>query len=104
MMFTTSPWCRLLTGYLVSMFCHGLGEQLVLLQAAAVLDQLAAADHDVPPLLVDLEDDALDGAVDVFVDGLRPADVDLRRRQKDVDADVDQQAALDLLEDFAGND
>ena len=33
----------------------------------------------------------------------RPADIDLAGRQEDVDADVDQQAALDLAGDHAGN-
>ena len=33
-----------------------------------------------------------------------PADVDLAGRQEDVDADVDQQAALDLARDHAGDD
>ena len=72
--------------------------------SALVLDQLAAADDDVAPGLVDLEDLALDLAVDVIADVRRPADVHLAGGEKDVDADVDQQAALDLAGDGAGDD
>ena len=35
---------------------------------------------------------------DVIADVGGPADIDLAGRQKDVDADVDQQAALDLAD------
>ena len=38
---------------------------------------------------------------DVVADVGRPADVDLAGRQEDVDADVDEQAALDLAGDHA---
>ena len=72
--------------------------------ARCVLDELAAADDDVAARLVDLEDHALDGLADVLADVARAADVDLAGRQEDVDADVDQQAALDLAGDLAGDD
>src|SRR5262249_7378631 len=52
-------------------------EQLLLLDAAAVLDQLAATDHDVAPLLIDLENAAFDRLADVVADVRRPANVDL---------------------------
>ena len=77
---------------------------LLLHLVALVLDQLAAADDDVAAGLVDLEDLALDGLADVVADVRRPADVHLAGRQEDVDADVDQQAALDLAGDHAGDD
>ena len=41
---------------------------------------------------------------DVVADVVRPADIDLAGRQEHVDADVDQQAALDLAGDLAGDD
>ena len=41
---------------------------------------------------------------DVVADVGRAADVDLAGRQEHVDADVDQQAALDLARDRAGDD
>src|SRR5262249_4909009 len=72
------------------------GEEVVLHRHALVLEQFAARDDDVAAEVVDLEDLALDGLVDVVADVGRTADVDLRGRQEDVDADVDQQAALDL--------
>src|ERR1700722_9127208 len=40
-------------------------QQLVLLVRADILNQLAATDHDVSPLLVDFENDALDSWIDV---------------------------------------
>ncbi len=81
-----------------------LAEELLLHLLALVLQQLAAADDDVAAGLVDLEDLALDRLVDVIGDVRRPADVHLRGRQKDVDADVDEQAAFDLARDQAGDD
>src|SRR5205085_7590595 len=81
-----------------------LGQEALLHLLALVLDELAAGDDDVAPRLVDLEDLALDGAVDVVADVRRPADVHLAGRQEDVDADVDQQAALDLAGDHAADD
>src|SRR5262249_56694222 len=81
-----------------------LGEQLLLHLLALVFQELAAGDDDVAAGLVDLEDLALDGLVNVVGDVGRPADVDLGGGQEDVDADVDQQAALDLAGDQAGDD
>src|SRR5262249_28927524 len=78
------------------------GEELLLHLLALVLDQFPAADDNVAAGLVDLEDFALDGLVDVVGNVGRPADVHLAGRQKDVDADIDQQAALDLPGDRAG--
>jgi hypothetical protein len=66
-----------------------------------LLEQLAAGDDDVPPDLVDLEDHALDFAVDVVADVRRPADVHLAGRQEHVHPDVDEQPALDLAGDQA---
>ena len=79
-------------------------QQLGLLFGPLVFDQRAAADDDVAPGFVDLEHQALDRAADVVADVGRAADVDLAGRQEDVDADVDQQAALDLPRDRAGDD
>jgi len=74
-------------------------EQLLLLLLAGDLDELAAADDDVAPALVDLEDHALDVVVDVVGDVGGASDVDLAGGEEDVDADVDEQAALDLAGD-----
>ncbi len=81
-----------------------LGQQLGLLLGPLGLDQRPAADDDVPPRLVDLQHQALDGLADVVADVGRTADVDLAGRQKDVHADVDQQPALDLARGHAGDD
>ena len=79
-------------------------EKLLLLLLAGDLDELAAADHDVPPALIDLEDHAFDVLIDVVGDVGRTADVDLAGRQEDVDADIDEQSALDLAGDLALDD
>ena len=52
---------------------------------------------------VDLQHEALDGAADVVADVGRAADIDLAGRQEHVHADIDQQAALDLARDHAGD-
>ena len=70
---------------------------------ALLLDQLAAGDDDVAALFVDLEDHRVDVAADPVADFAGAADVDLRGGQEDRHADVDQQAALDLLGDLAGD-
>ena len=80
-----------------------LGQQLGLLLGPLGLDQRPAADDDVPPRLVDLQHDALDLLADVVADVGRAADVDLAGREEDVHADVDQQPALDLAGDGAGD-
>ncbi len=73
----------------------------LLLLFAGDLDELTARDDDVAPALVDLEDHALDLLIDIVGDVAGPADVDLAGGQEDVDADVDEQAALDLARDLA---
>src|SRR5690606_4282892 len=81
-----------------------LREQLLLQLLALLLDQLAARDDDVHPLLVDLDDPRLDVLTDPVADVAGAADVDLRRRQEDRDADVDEHTALDLALDDAFDD
>jgi hypothetical protein len=69
------------------------------LRLAGDLDELATADNDVAPALIDFEDHALDFLVDVIGNIRGAPDVDLAGRQKNVDADIDEQPALD----FAGH-
>jgi hypothetical protein len=78
---------------------HGLLLELL----ALLLDHLAAGDDDVATLLVDLEDHRVDVAADPIADLAGAADVDLAGREEDGHADVDQQAALDLLGDLSGD-
>jgi hypothetical protein len=75
-----------------------LGQQLCLLRLALLLDQLAARDDDVHPLLVDLDDPRRDLLADPVADVARAADVDLARGQEHGHADVDEQSALDLAQ------
>src|SRR5205085_406406 len=63
----------------------------------------AAADDDVAALVVDDQDLALQRLADQHADVGDAAGVDLAGRQKDVDADVDQEATLDLARDRPGD-
>ena len=80
-----------------------LGEELLAALGAFLLDQFAAGQDDVLPLLVDLDDLEIVGVADVLGEVLRGEDVDLRGGQEGLDADVDQQAAFDDGFDFAGD-
>src|SRR5262249_48649758 len=93
-----------LDGPLADLADGDLLEQLLLLLLAGDLDQLAAADDNVAPALIDLEDHAFDLLIDIIGDVGRPPDVDLAGGEEDVDSDVDQQAALDLAGHLALDD
>ena len=80
-----------------------LGEQLLAAFVAFLLDQFAAGQDDVLPLLVDLDDLEIVGVADVLGEVLGRDDVDLRRGQEGFDADVDEQAAFDDGFDLAGD-
>ena len=74
---------------------HHLGEQLGAFLGAFLLDEFAARQHDVLPVLVDFDDLEVVGVADELREILRRDDVNLRRGQKRLDADVDDQTALD---------
>jgi len=76
-------------------------EDLLFAGAALFLDELAAGNHDVAVLHVDLEDFALHVLADEPADVARFANVNLRGRQKDRNADVHEQATLDPPDDLA---
>ncbi|MGC4033199.1 MAG: hypothetical protein QM754_15985 [Tepidisphaeraceae bacterium] len=78
-------------------------EGLLLEFFTLLFDQLATADNDVAAFVVDLEDDGFDLAADPVADFARTADVDLAGREEDGNADVDKEAALDLLGGLAGD-
>ena len=80
-----------------------LGHQVFAEGDALGLDQAPAREDDVAAILVDREDHAADLAVEVVGDIGRAADVDLAGGQEGVDADIDQQPALDLAGDLAGD-
>ncbi len=78
--------------------------ELLLPLGPLLLDEGATRDDDVAAGLVDLEHEALDAAAAVVADVGRTTDIHLTGRQEDVDAgNVDQQAALDLAGDEAGD-
>ena len=70
-------------------------EELLALFAALLLDELAAAEDDVLPVVVDLDDLEVVGVADELLEILRRDDVDLRGGQERFDADVDHEAAFD---------
>src|SRR6476661_3136776 len=79
-------------------------QKLLLLFGAFLLDEGAATDHDVATRFVDFQHQTLDRAADVITDVGRAADIDLAGREEDTNAaDIDQEAALNLARDDAGN-
>ena len=72
-----------------------LAERLALERLALLLEQGAAAEHDVAALLVELDDLEVEALADELLEVAHGAQVDLRRGQERLDADVDGQAALD---------
>ena len=79
------------------------GQQLGALVVALLLDQFAAGQDDVLALLVDLDDLEIVGIADELRQVLGRHDVNLRRGQKGLHPDVDEQAALDRRLDLAGD-
>ena len=73
-------------------------QKLGFLLGPFLLDELAAGDDDVSAFLVDLENLGFDFPADVFAHVGGAADVDLRSREEDRHADVDEQSTLDLAE------
>ena len=85
--FFTLPWTRVAD-------LHAFEEFLALL-APLLLDQFAAAQDDVLPVVVDFDDLEIVGVADELLQILRRDDVDLRGGQKRFDADVHHEAAFD---------
>jgi hypothetical protein len=70
-------------------------------RGALLLEQRAAAQHDVAALLVELDDFEVEGLADVLLEVAHGAQVDLRAGEEGLDADVDSEAALDPTRDRA---
>ena len=69
-----------------------------------LLEPRAAGQHDVVAVLVQLDDLGLELLADVRLEVAHAAHLDQRRRQEAAQADVEDQAALDDLDDGAGDD
>ena len=82
---------------------HHFGQQLLAALGAFGFDEFAAGEDDVLPLLVDLDDLEIVGVADELREVLGRDDVNLRRGQEGLDADVDDQTALDDGLDPAGD-
>ena len=80
------------------------GEELVALLALRLFEVRAARQHDVVAVLVELDDLALEHPADERVEVADAAQVDERRGQEAAQADVDDEAALDDLDDRTGDD
>ena len=80
-----------------------LGEDLGALVLAAFLKQHATGQDNVVAVAVHLDDAGLDLGVQVHVQVLDATQVDQRRRQEAAQADVQDQAALDNLDNLAGD-
>jgi len=80
---------------------HHFGQQLGAFFVALLLDQFAAREHDVLPLLVDFDDLEFVDVVDELREVPRRDDINLRRGQKRLDPDIDDQATFDDRLDLA---
>ena len=80
---------------------HHFSQQLGAFFVALLLDQFTARQHDVLPLLIDFDNLEFVGVVDKLREVSGRDDVNLRRGQKRLDADVDDQAAFDDRLDLA---
>src|SRR5690606_11824496 len=69
-----------------------------------LFDELAARQDYVLPVEIDFENLEVVGLAHVLIEVLRGLHVDVRGREEGVDADRDDQAALDLGADAAGRD
>ena len=78
------------------------GEEGAALFVALLFDELAAGNDDVLAVEIDFQDLEVIRLADVLVEVLRRLDVDLRRRQKRVDAHRDDETAFDFRLDAAG--
>ena len=90
-----------LDGALADVARHHLREELGALLVALLFDQLAARQDDVLALLVDLDHLEFVGVADVTGQVLGRGNIDLRGREERLDADVDEQPALDHGFDLA---
>jgi hypothetical protein len=76
-------------------------EEALTLLAPLLLDELAAAEDDVLPVVVDLDDLKVVGVADELLEIFRRDDVDLRAGEESLDADVDGETAFDHGLDLA---
>src|SRR3712207_5231014 len=81
-----------------------LGEEALTHLALGLLEPRPAGQHHVVAVLVELDDLRLELATDVRLQVAHPAHLDQRRGQEAAQPDVEDQAALDDLDDGAGDD
>ena len=79
-------------------------ERVLLLLRVLLLEEDLAREHDVAPLLVDLDDAHAQLLAAQGIEVANGADVDLRAGQERADADVHGETALDPLDDPADDD
>ena len=81
-----------------------LGQEALAHLGLGLLEPGAAGQHDVVAVLVELDDLGLELLADVRLEVAHAAHLDQRRGQEAAQADVEDQAALDDLDDGAGDD
>ena len=92
---------EVLDGALADVARHHVVEEFRALGGTFLLDQLAAAEHDVLPLEIELHHLEIVGLADVRLEIARGGDVDLRRRQESLHANIHNQPTLDRRLDSA---
>ena len=80
------------------------GEEVLTLLALGLLEPRPPGQHDVVAVLVELDDLGLERLAHVGLEVAHAAQLDERGRQEAAEADVEDQAALDDLDDRAGHD
>ena len=80
------------------------GEEVLALLLLRLLEPGPTGQHDVVAVLVELDDLGLEAAADVGLQVPDPAELDERGGQEAAEADVQDQAALDDLDDRTGDD
>ena len=80
------------------------GEEVLALLALRLLQPGPAGQHHVVAVLVELDDLGLERLADIWLKVTNPAQLDERGGQEAAQADVEDQAALDDLDDRAGHD
>jgi len=73
----------------------GAGHEFLALLAAFLLDEFAAAEHDIAALVAQFDNLEIVGVADELVEVLRRDDVDLGGGEEGLHADVDQKASFD---------
>ena len=79
-------------------------KQLFAIFLSLFFDQRPTANDDVSSCFVDFENFALHDSTDIFANVMRTSNIDLTRREKNIDSNVDKQPAFNFSSACAGDD